>query len=108
MSTADEHVRLKVQQGETRRRRSHQFHISDHIQQIELSNPVQSISKSYEHGLFKHRSSQVKKKRATVLTDVYYTKLWRDQVIEDLTTKYIILDDVTQVIHWRPHLGGDC
>ena len=51
----------KVQQGKTKREDHFFINISDQIQQIELSNPVQSISKSYEHGLSKHEEHQVKK-----------------------------------------------
>jgi hypothetical protein len=42
LSTADEHVRLKVQQGKTRGEDHIHFNISDLMKQIKLSNPVQS------------------------------------------------------------------
>ena len=93
--------------GETKKKRSHSFQYQWSRSSYLIQFKQQQILWTWINQAQK-TSSDEESKRATVPTDVYYSKLWRDQVIEDLPTDRIILNDVTQVIHWRPHLGGDC
>ena len=107
LSTEDEHVRLKFSKAKQRRKDHNYINISDYIQQIKLSDPVQSISKSYEHGLFKHRSSQEETSHCSnnkYTTPNFVKTKWS----EDLPTESYILEDFTPVHLWRPHFGGDC
>ena len=101
------------------RRKDHNYNnIGDRIQQIKLSNPVQSISKSYEHGLSKHEEHQVKKTTSYCFNEnllqplkrpkwlktsrrhLSYLKITLQCIFEDLTSGEIVRNTILHPNKW--------